>query len=49
MENIRLNKKETFKIFLVEIKHFIQFSLVFSREIHFNWDYGIAVSFNIFR
>jgi hypothetical protein len=36
-------------MFLVEIKLFVRFSLVFPREIHFNWEYGIAVSFNIFR
>jgi hypothetical protein len=37
-----------FKISLVEIKLFVRFSLLFSREIHFNWECGIAVSFNIF-
>ena len=35
-------------MFLVEIKLFVRFSLVFPGEIHFNWEYGIAVSFNIF-
>jgi hypothetical protein len=38
-----------FKIFLTEIEHFIQSSLVFSREMYFNWDYEIAVYFNVFR
>jgi hypothetical protein len=40
---------KTFKIFLNEIEHFIQSSLMFSREMYFNWEYESTVYFNVFR